>query len=87
VLRPEDYHYRKGGFAIVVLVGCDVKACFICASCNHSGSTNDIIAWHDSKLFYALEVDCQLPPQYFFIVDKAFTNTAQFLSPWPGKFL
>ncbi len=63
VLRPKDYRFRKGGFAIVVLVGCDVKARFICTSWNHSGSINNFIAWYDSKLFHALEVDCQLPPQ------------------------
>jgi len=86
VMRPKDYRFRKGGFAIIVLEGCDIKACFICASCNHSGSTNDIITWHDCQLlFQALEVDCQLPPQYFFIGDEALTNTPQFLSPWPGK--
>jgi hypothetical protein len=68
-----------------VLAGCDVKARFVAVSCNHSGSTNDIIAWQDSKLFHALEVEGRLPPQYFFIGDEAFTNTAQFMSPWPGK--
>jgi len=30
-------------------------------------------------------VEGRLPPQYFFIGDEAFTNTAQFMSPWPGK--
>jgi hypothetical protein len=84
--RPRDYRFRKGGFAIVVLAGCDVKARFVSASCNHSGSTNDIIAWNDSKLFTALEVEKRLPSQYFFIGDEAFTNTSQFLSPWPGNF-
>ena len=87
MLRPKDYCFRKSGFAIVVLVGCDIKACFICASCNHRGSTNDVIAWHDSKLFHALEVDCGLQPQYLFIGDEAVMNIAQFLSPWPGKCL
>jgi hypothetical protein len=29
----------------------------------------------------------KLPEQYFFIGDEAFTNIAQFLSPWPGKLL
>jgi hypothetical protein len=53
VLRPKDYHFQKGGFTIVVMACCDVKAWL---SCNHSGSR---------KLFHAL--DCQLPPQYFMI--------------------
>jgi hypothetical protein len=87
VIRPKDYRFRKGGFALVVLAGCDIDARFICASCNHSGSTNDIIAWGDSNLYQMLEVEKKLPEQYFFIGDEAFTNTAQFLSPWPGKLL
>jgi hypothetical protein len=86
VKKPKDYRFRKGGFAIIVLAGCDVDARFICASCDHSGSTSDIIAWGDSKLFQMLEINKQLPPDYFFIGDEAFTNTDQFLSPWPGKF-
>jgi hypothetical protein len=87
VIRPKDYRFRKGGFALVVLARCDVQARFICHSCNHSRSTNDIIAWGDSKLYKMLEVDKNLPEQFFFIGDEAFTNTAQFLSPWPGTYL
>jgi hypothetical protein len=37
VNRPKDYRFRKGGFAIIVLAGCDVQAKFICASCTHRG--------------------------------------------------
>jgi hypothetical protein len=44
VVYKKDYHYCKGGFAIVVLAGCDVYCHFIVASCNRSGGTNDIIA-------------------------------------------
>jgi hypothetical protein len=85
VERPKDYRYRKCGFAIIVLAGCDVKARFVCASCNHSGSTNDIIAWQDSNLYRMLEVDKMLPEKYYFIGDEAFSTTQQFLSPWPGR--
>ena len=85
VIRPKDYRFRKGGFAIIVLAGCDVNAKFVCASCKHSGSTNDIIAWGDSNLYQMLEIDGLLPDDFFFIGDEAFTNTQQFLSPWPGK--
>jgi hypothetical protein len=35
-------------------------------------------------LFEAVEIDKKLPLKYFFIGDEAFTNTNQFLSPWPG---
>lgn len=87
VKYKKDYRYRKGGFAVVVLAGCDIKCRFIVASCNHSGSTNDIIAWQQMELFEAVELDKALHPKYFFIGDEAFTNTNQFLSPWPGKFV
>jgi len=82
---PKDYRFRKSGFAIIVLGGVDVKGRFLCASCNHSGSTNDIIAWQDCNLYEALEVKKLLPDNYFFIGDEAFTCTNQFLSPWPGR--
>jgi hypothetical protein len=85
VLYKKDYRYRKGGFAIVVIAGCDVNCRFIVGSCNHSGSTNDIIAWQHMELYEAVEIDNKLPVKYFFIGDEAFTNTNQFLSPWPGK--
>jgi hypothetical protein len=85
VESPKDYRFRKAGFAIIVLGGVDVKGKFICASCDHSGSTNDIIAWQDSNLYYALEVQKLLPERFFFIGDEAFTCTQQMLSPWPGR--
>ena len=85
VLYKKDYRYRKGGFGIVVLAGCDKKCRFIVASCNHSGSTNNIIAWQHMDLYEAVEIDGMLPSKYFFIGDEAFTNTNQFLSPWPGE--
>jgi hypothetical protein len=80
-LRWKDYHFDEGGFAIIVLAGCDVNARFIFATANHSGSTNDIYAWQDSELHQFLEVEGSLPPKYFFISDEAFINTQQFLSP------
>ncbi len=61
-----------------------MKGRFLCASCDHSGSTNDIIAWQDCNLYEALEVKKLLPDNYFFIGDEAFTCTNQFLSPWLG---
>ena len=85
VIRPKDYQFRKGGFALIVMAGCDINARFICASCDHSGSTNDVIAWQDSLLFQMVEVEKLLPSKYFFIGDEAFNTTQQFLSPWPGK--
>ncbi len=57
----------------------------ICASCDHSGSTNDVIAWQDSLLFQMVEVEKLLLSKYFFIGDEAFNTMQQFLSPWPGK--
>jgi hypothetical protein len=66
VKYKKDYRYRKGGFAIVVLAGCDINCHFIVASCNHSGSTNDIIAWQHMDLFEAVEIDKKLPLKFFF---------------------
>jgi hypothetical protein len=84
VSHRKDYRCRKGGFAIILMAGCDVRGKFYFATSNHCGSTNDIIAWNDSKLCEALNEN-KLPPQYFIIGDEAFTNTQQFLSPWSGR--
>ena len=86
VIHPKDYRFCKGGFAIIVLAGCDVDAKFECASCTHSGSTNNIIAWGDCNLYQMLMIDELLPDKYFFIGDEALTNMQQFLSPWSGTF-
>jgi hypothetical protein len=85
VSKRKDYRFRKGGFAIIALAGCDADARFISATANHSGSTNDIIAWNNSNLCKAVEYDRRLPAKYFFIGVEAFTNSSQFLSPWPGR--
>jgi hypothetical protein len=87
VERPKDYRCHKTGFAIIVLAGCDIHGCIISASCDHSGSMNDIIAFQVSNLFDALEIQKLLPEKYFIIGDEAFNTTQQVLSPWPGKFL
>ncbi len=81
---PKDYHFRKGGFAIIALAGSNANARFIAVSCDHSISTNNIIAWQATRLFKMLEIDQLLPDKYFFIGNEAFTNTNQFLSPWSG---
>jgi hypothetical protein len=78
VVAQKDYQFCKGGFAIIIIAGCDVDGRFITALGNHSGSTNDIIAWNSSKLHKWLEIDCGLLSNYFFIGDEAFTNTNQF---------
>ncbi len=86
VEHPKDYRFCKGGFAIIVLTGCNINARFVLLSCTHSGSMNDIIAWQESNLFESIEVDKELPPQYFVIGNEAFTCSDQMMSPWPGKF-
>jgi hypothetical protein len=50
VPKRKECRFRKGGFAIIALAGCDADTRFILATANHSGSTNDIIAWNNSKL-------------------------------------
>jgi hypothetical protein len=57
VVYKKDSHYCKGGFAVIVIAGCDVKCHFIVASCNHSGSTNGIMARQQMNLFEAVEMD------------------------------
>jgi hypothetical protein len=57
VPKRKDYRFRKGGFAIIALAGCDTDARFISVTRNHSGSTNDIIAWNNSYLCKAVEHD------------------------------
>jgi hypothetical protein len=69
---------------MVLSAGCDVDYHFIVTCCNHSGSTNDIIAWQNMELYQILEVEKKLPLKYYFIGNEAFTNTLQFLSPWHG---
>jgi hypothetical protein len=64
----KNYRFRKGGFAIIALVGCDAEARLISAIANHSGSTNDIIAWNYSKLCKAVEYDRHLPAKNFLFV-------------------
>jgi len=65
---PKDYRFCKGGFAIIALVGCDINAHFIAVLCDHSGSTHDIIAWPDTKLYELLEVKKLLPLVLFGII-------------------
>jgi hypothetical protein len=45
VIRQKDCWFRKGSFAFIMIVGCDIDGRFITAQENHSGSTNNIIAW------------------------------------------
>lgn len=78
------YCSRKGGFALVVMAGCDVNGRFYAATADHSGSTNDCIAWENSALCNAIH-EGKLPEQYFIIGDEAFSCTSQVLSPWPGR--
>jgi hypothetical protein len=40
----------------VVVTGCNADCHFIVASCNHSVSTNDIIAWQNVELYEVLEI-------------------------------
>lgn len=82
-LRQKDYRFQKLGFAIVVLAGTDIDGRFICATASRSGNTNDMKAWEDTSLYQFLEIQRGLPEPYFFIGDETFTNTSQFLSPWP----
>lgn len=86
VERPKCYHYcNNSGFAIIVLAECDINTCFICASCDYSGSTKGIIAWQDCNLFHLLEVEKLLPQKYYFIGEKDFFTTHHFLCEDQGR--
>lgn len=82
--NAKHYRNRKNCWAIVVLAGCDSKCRFTFFNANNSGSTNDIVAWNNSRLKAALDENA-LPTPYYFIGDEAFTNTSQFLVPWSGS--
>ena len=82
-INIKSYRNRKSCWGIVVLAGCDARCRFTLFSSQCSGSTNDIMAWEMYSLKTLLD-DGLLPPQYYFIGDEAFTNTAQFLSPHGG---
>lgn len=75
---------RKGGFAIIVMAGCDVNGRFYSVTAKDSGSTHDSQAWGNSTLADCIEKG-ELPSKYFIIGDEAFSNTQQLLSPYPGR--
>lgn len=75
---------RKGGFALIVMAGCDINGRFLMATANHSGSTNDCIVWQTSRLCNAIN-EGKLNKKYYIIGDEAFSNTDQILSPWSGS--
>jgi hypothetical protein len=83
VPNVRDYCTRKGGFAEVVLAGCDIRGVVVMAA-NFSGSTQDAIAWEMSSWKKALDDNC-LDARYFCIGDDAFPCTDQMLAPWPGR--
>jgi hypothetical protein len=78
------YVCRKGGFAVILLAGCDVKGRFTMAVANHAGSTHDIICWESSNIYNALLGE-KLDKRYYLGGDEAFTCTAQLISPWSGR--
>lgn len=80
----KKYSCRKGGFAVNVMAGADVNGIFVMATCNHAGSTHDVIAWEESALYLAV-CEGKLPNQFFFIGDDAFNCTNQMLTPWSGR--
>ncbi len=82
--RRLDWYDVATAYA-TILASWDVEARFIAVSATQSGSTNDINAWQDTKLYEALEIDNLLPPKDLFIGDEAFTNTFQLLTSWSNR--
>lgn len=84
VENTKTFRCRKGGFAIILMAGADINGRFVMATANHSGSTNDSLAWETTALHNAI-VNGELPSEYFIIGDEAFSCSDQILSPWPGR--
>lgn len=80
----KSWRCRKGGFALVVLAGSDINGRFIFATADHSGTTNDIVAWETNSLYFALK-EKRLHELFFIIGDEAFSCTNQLLSPYSGR--
>jgi hypothetical protein len=83
-LNTREYCCRKGGFAVIVIAGADADGKFTFGTCNHPGSTNDILGWETTALYKAI-ADGELNGRYTFGGDEAFTCTEQMISPWPGR--
>jgi hypothetical protein len=75
---------RKGGFAIIVMAGCDINGRFWTVTAKDSGSTHDSQAWNNSALADAISKG-ELDSDFFIIGDEAFGNTDQLLTPYPGR--
>jgi hypothetical protein len=72
---------------MVVLAGCDSRTVFRMLSVKHSGSTHDALAWNCCNLKQTIDKTqgvSQLPDDYYYIGDDAFTCTRQFLTPYSG---
>ena len=67
---------RKGGFALIVMAGCDVRGRFWNVTAKDSGSTHDSQAWNNSTLADCIEKG-QLDERYFIIGDEAFSSSQQ----------
>jgi len=80
----KSWRTRKGGFAVVVMAGCDVNGRFWSVTANDSGSTHDSESWNNSNLADKVSKG-ELDDRFFFIGDEAFSNTQQFLTPYPGR--
>lgn len=84
VRHTKNWCYRKGGFALLVLAGADIRGKFLVFTANHSGGTHDSTAWNNCTLADRITKG-DLPSKYFIIGDEAFSNTQQLLTPYPGR--
>jgi hypothetical protein len=75
---------RKGGFAMIVMAGCDINGRFWTVTAKDSGSTHDSQAWGNSALADAISKG-ELNDNYFIIGDEAFACHDQLLTPFPGR--
>jgi hypothetical protein len=79
-----SFRNRKKCFGILALGVADVQGRFLSFAVKWTGSTHDSTALQTSALGQWVE-EGNLPHNFFFIGDDAFSCTDQILCPWPGR--
>jgi hypothetical protein len=81
------FRNRKDCYGLEVIGGVDSDCRFRMLSIKSLGSTNDCVAWEFSNHYTDIIAKQLLPPKFFYIGDKEFVNTNNFLTPIGGNFL
>jgi hypothetical protein len=83
------YMNRKGFWALVCQVGCDVNGKVRMVATDWPGATNDVVAFRETALYRMLR-DKQVPDHFHIIGDEAYSALAaecndQFLTPFSNN--